>query len=162
MEHLGGNHFIEIQKDGEDIIWIMVHSGSRNLGKKVAEHYNNIAKNLNNLWYSSIDSKTDLAFLPFKTEEARKYYNEMKYCVDFAFANRQLILKRVQEVFVDYFPEINFGEIINIAHNYAQWENHFGKDVVVHRKVLLLHIKVKLELFRLWVQTLYCLRIRKS
>lgn len=130
----GGNHFIEIQKDSEDIIWIMIHSGSRNLGKKVAEHYNNIAKNLNNLWYSSIDSKTDLAFLPFKTEEARKYYNEMKYCVDFAFANRQLILKRVQEVFVDYFPEINFGEIINIAHNYAQWENHFGKDVVVHRK----------------------------
>ena len=80
----GGNHFIEIQKDSEDIIWIMIHSGSRNLGKKVAEHYNNIAKNLNNLWYSSIDSKTDLAFLPFKTEEARKYYNEMKYCVDFA------------------------------------------------------------------------------
>ena len=130
----GGNHFIEIQKDRENAVWIMIHSGSRNLGKQVAEHYNNIAKNLNNLWYSSVDSKTDLAFLPFRTEEARKYYNEMKYCVDFALANRKLMLTRVQEVLADYFPKVGFGEIINIAHNYATWENHFGSNVVVHRK----------------------------
>lgn len=130
----GGNHFIEIQKDRENAVWIMIHSGSRNLGKQVAEHYNNIAKNLNNLWYSSVDSKTDLAFLPFRTEEARKYYNEMKYCVDFALANRKLMLTRVQEVLADYFSKVGFGEIINIAHNYATWENHFGSNVVVHRK----------------------------
>jgi tRNA-splicing ligase RtcB len=130
----GGNHFIEIQKEKDNSIWIMIHSGSRNLGKQVADHYNKLAKNLNNLWYSSIDPKVDLAFLPFKTEEARKYYNEMKYCVDFALANRKLMLTRVQEVLVDFFPKIGFGEIINIAHNYAAWENHFGKDVVVHRK----------------------------
>jgi tRNA-splicing ligase RtcB len=49
-------------------------------------------------------------------------------------ANRKLMLTRVQEVLVDFFPKIGFGEIINIAHNYAAWENHFGKDVVVHRK----------------------------
>jgi tRNA-splicing ligase RtcB len=58
----------------------------------------------------------------------------MNYCVDFALANRKLMLKRVQEVMADYFPNIKFGEIINIAHNYAKWEKHFGKDVVVHRK----------------------------
>ena len=116
------------------MVWIMIHSGSRNIGKQVADYYNKIAKNLNNLWHSSVDPKADLAFLPFKTDEARKYYNEMKYCVDFAFANRKLMLTRVQEVLVDFFPKISFGEIINIAHNYAAWENHFGQDVVVHRK----------------------------
>ena len=58
----------------------------------------------------------------------------MKYCIDFALANRKLMLTRVQEVLVDFYPKIDFGEIINIAHNYAKWENHFGKDVVVHRK----------------------------
>ncbi|MDD3739069.1 MAG: RtcB family protein [Lentimicrobiaceae bacterium] len=130
----GGNHFIEIQKDSDNIIWIMIHSGSRNIGKQVADHYNKIAKNLNKLWYSSVDPKADLAFLPFKTEEARKYYNEMKYCVDFALANRKLMLTRVQEVFAYYFPKVTYGEIINIAHNYATWETHFGKNVVVHRK----------------------------
>ncbi len=130
----GGNHFIEIQKDNENIIWIMIHSGSRNIGKQVADHYNKIAKNLNKLWYSSVDPKADLAFLPFKTEEARKYYNEMKYCVDFALANRKLMLTRVQEIVSDYFPKVSYGEIINIAHNYATWETHFGKNVVVHRK----------------------------
>ena len=130
----GGNHFIEIQKDKEDYIWIMIHSGSRNLGKKVADHYNKLAKKLNKRWNSPMPPKADLAYLPFTTTEAHMYYYEMNYCVDFALANRKLMLTRVQEVFRHYFPNIIFGEIINIAHNYAAWEKHFGKKVVVHRK----------------------------
>lgn len=130
----GGNHFIEIQRDKEDFIWLMIHSGSRNLGKQVADHYNRIAKHLNSIWYSSVNPKADLAFLPFKTREAHQYFEEMNYCVEFALANRKLMLTRVQEIFVDFFPNIKFGEIINIAHNYAKWEKHFGKNVVVHRK----------------------------
>lgn len=130
----GGNHFIEIQRDKEDFIWLMIHSGSRNLGKKVADHYNKIAKKLNKQWNSPVPPKADLAYLPFTTEEAHRYFEEMNYCVDFALANRKLMLTRVQEIFVDFFPNIKFGEIINIAHNYAKWEKHFGKNVVVHRK----------------------------
>jgi tRNA-splicing ligase RtcB len=112
----------------------MIHSGSRNIGKQVADYYNKIAKNLNQLWNSPVPPKADLAYLPFSTEEAHRYFEEMNYCVDFALANRKLMLTRVQEVLFDYFPNLNFGEIINIAHNYATWENHFGKDVIVHRK----------------------------
>jgi len=130
----GGNHFIEIQKDKEDFVWIMIHSGSRNIGKQVADHYNKLAKKLNKQWNSPVPPKADLAYLPFTTEEAHRYFEEMNYCVDFALANRKLMLTRVQEIFSDYFPNIKFGEIINIAHNYAKWEKHFGKEVVVHRK----------------------------
>lgn len=130
----GGNHFIEIQKDTEGFIWIMVHSGSRNLGKQVADFYNKKAKQLNKLWYSSVSASADLAFLPFRSDEAHQYYNEMRYCVDFAFANRKLMMERIQEIFIEIFPTVDFGDMINIAHNYAAWENHFGKDVVVHRK----------------------------
>jgi len=130
----GGNHFIEIQKDSENRIWIMVHSGSRNIGLKVAEFYNNKAKKLNERWFSSIDPKADLAFLPFDSDEAREYYLEMKYCVDFAFANRKLMVTRIMEVFSDAFRDIAFGDPINIAHNYAAWEEHFGKKVLIHRK----------------------------
>lgn len=130
----GGNHFIEIQKDRENTIWIMIHSGSRNLGKQVADHYNRLAKKLNKQWNSPVNPKADLAYLPFTADEAHQYYNEMNYCVDFALANRKLMLTRVQEVFRTYFPRIAYDEIINIAHNYAAWETHFGKKVVVHRK----------------------------
>ncbi len=43
----GGNHFIEIQKGSDGYIWVMIHSGSRNLGYKVAKHYNQLAQKLN-------------------------------------------------------------------------------------------------------------------
>lgn len=130
----GGNHFIEIQRDNEGFVWIMIHSGSRNIGLKVAEFYNTKAKKLNALWHSAINPKFDLAFLPFETEEARDYYLEMKYCVDFAFANRLLMMTRIQDVFVSTMPETVFEPVINIAHNYAAWERHYGENVLVHRK----------------------------
>lgn len=130
----GGNHFIEIQKDQNDYVWLMIHSGSRNLGAKVAEYYNHKAKKLNELWHSNLNPKHDLAFLPFETQEARDYYLEMKYCVDFAFANRKLMMSRLTDVLATNFSQVSFEPIINIAHNYAAWEEHFGEKVVVHRK----------------------------
>lgn len=130
----GGNHFIEFQKDENGTLWIMIHSGSRNIGLKVAEHYNRLAKKQNELWHSSIDPKWDLAFLPFETEMARLYYQEMKYCIAFAFANRQLMMERIQEALSDEIQDIEYEPIINIAHNYAAWEKHFDEKVIVHRK----------------------------
>lgn len=118
----------------------MIHSGSRNLGKQVADHYNKLAVKLNEKWYSSVEKKYELAFLPEDSEEGKSYIEEMEYCVDFAFANRKLMMKNVQECFykniydaVDNI-DCNFDPIINIAHNYASLENHFGHNVWVHRK----------------------------
>ncbi len=59
---------------------------------------------------------------------------EMQYCVDFALANRKLMIERVKEAMTAVFPDLEFGDLINIAHNYAAMENHFGKNVTVHRK----------------------------
>jgi len=137
----GGHHFIEIQKGSDGYIWIMIHSGSRNLGKQVADHYNKIAKDLNEKWFSQVPKEWDLAFLPMDTEEAKAYMREMQYCVDFALANRQMMMKNICEIFRPYLHPtranenwIGFDEIINIAHNYAKYENHFGQNVIVHRK----------------------------
>lgn len=130
----GGNHFIEIQKDQNNMIWIMIHSGSRNLGLKVAEYYNKKAKKLNEIWHSSVSAKADLAFLPFETDEAKQYYKEMRYCVDFAFASRSLMMQKISEIMISNFPTINLEPMINIAHNYAAWEEHFGEAVIIHRK----------------------------
>ncbi len=131
----GGNHFIEIQKGSDGHIWIMIHSGSRNIGLKVAEHYNRLATKLNERWHSEIPSKWQLAFLPIETQEAKDYMAEMQFCVDFAFANRKLMMENIKASFEEElggeFAEIDF---VNIAHNYARWENHFNSNVIVHRK----------------------------
>jgi tRNA-splicing ligase RtcB (3'-phosphate/5'-hydroxy nucleic acid ligase) len=130
----GGNHFIEIQKGNDGYVWIMIHSGSRNLGYKVAKHYNEVAKKLNEKWFVSTPKQLDLAFLPIETKEGKSYMKEMQYCVDFAYANRKLMMDNVTAMFYKNFQDVEFDEMINIAHNYAAWENHFNKNVIVHRK----------------------------
>ena len=132
----GGNHFIEIQKGNDGHIWIMIHSGSRNLGLKVAEHYNKIAIEKNKEWFSN--TQKELNFLPIDSKEGQDYLREMEYCVEFALANRKLMMDRVKEVFVKELHNQNsnifFDDMINIAHNYARLENHYGENVWVHRK----------------------------
>jgi len=129
----GGNHFIEVQRDEEDYIWIMIHSGSRNLGFKVAKHYNKLAVDLNEKWFSSVPKKWELAFLPID-ELGTTYLKEMQYCVDFALANRKLMMQRVKECISNVIQDVKFEELINIAHNYASVENHFNTNVMIHRK----------------------------
>ena len=73
----------------------MIHSGSRNIGLKVANHYNKIAQYWNEKWYSKMVS--GLAYLPMETQMAKDYFREMNYCVAFAFANRQLMMTRICE-----------------------------------------------------------------
>ena len=140
----GGNHFIEIQKGSDGFIWIMIHSGSRNLGYKVAKHYNEVAYDLNTRWHSNTflpkNKEDSLAFLPIGSREAKDYLREMKYCVDFALANRKLMMDRVIECFrINLVKDgmitiMDTDPMINIAHNYCACENHFGQNVWVHRK----------------------------
>ena len=130
----GGNHFIELQRDQDGWMWVMIHSGSRNLGLQVGQYYNEKAKNLNRIWFSNVSPDIDLAFLPVKTQEFKDYWTEMEYCEQFALANRRLMMDRICSVIKDNVPEAEFEPMINIAHNYAAWENHFGENVIVHRK----------------------------
>jgi tRNA-splicing ligase RtcB len=130
----GGNHFIEIQKGDDGFVWLMVHSGSRNIGYKVANHYNKLAKSLNEKWKSSIPRKWDLAYLPLDGKHGQIYKHEMQFCLDFAFASRKLMMDRIKEAISYYIDDISYGSILNIAHNYASKEKHFGKQVIVHRK----------------------------
>ena len=131
----GGNHFIEIQKGDDGHIWIMIHSGSRNLGFKVANYYNELAVELNEKWHSGVPKEWELAFLPLDTTEGKLYLKEMQYCVDFALANRKLMMEKIiMSVMSQMKNPVTFEPMINIAHNYAAMENHFGSNVMVHRK----------------------------
>lgn len=130
----GGNHFIEIQKGSDDRIWIMIHSGSRNIGYKVANHYNSIAIDLNEKWHTSVPKEWQLAFLPIDSDEGKLYLREMLYCVDFALSNRTLMMKRVEAAIDSVIDGVSYCDPINIAHNYAAMENHYGENLLIHRK----------------------------
>jgi tRNA-splicing ligase RtcB (3'-phosphate/5'-hydroxy nucleic acid ligase) len=128
----GGNHFIEIQVGDDGFVWLMIHSGSRNFGLKIAEHYNKLALRLCEKKNIGLPSR-DLAFLPRDTPEAEEYLAAMNFALRFAKRNRELMMES--------FSAIAHGKTgsrvlqsINIHHNYCAMENHFGRDVLVHRK----------------------------
>ncbi len=116
------------------IVDILQNSGSRNLGYKIAKHYNGLAVALNEKWFSSVPKKWELAFLPLDSDEGQGYLNEMQYCVDFALANRALMMENVKQAMIEVVRDVVFDNMINIAHNYAAMEHHFGKNVMIHRK----------------------------
>lgn len=134
----GGNHFIELQRNPLGNLCVMIHSGSRNLGKQVADYYNKLAIEKNARWHSSVPEAWELAFLPLDSEEGQAYLKDMQYCVDFALANRKEMMNACQQAIYKVFKklgvQVQFNELINIAHNYARLENHYGENVLVHRK----------------------------
>jgi tRNA-splicing ligase RtcB (3'-phosphate/5'-hydroxy nucleic acid ligase) len=128
----GGNHFVEIQAGDDGAVWLMIHSGSRNFGKKIADAYHQKARILCRQWYADLPSQ-DLAFLPAGTSEAKEYIGAMSYALDFASENRRLIMERAKACLNEAI-ECGFEAEVNIHHNYAALENHFGRNLWVHRK----------------------------
>lgn len=130
----GGNHFIELQRDEEGNLWAMVHSGSRNIGKQVAEHHHEIAKDTAERTHLWLPDK-DLACLSVNGELGQAYLADMDYCLRFARANRDLMMDQVIEAVranTGCTGEPKFRH--DIHHNFAAIEEHLGKKVVVHRK----------------------------
>jgi tRNA-splicing ligase RtcB len=128
----GGNHFVEIQKGSDGYIWIMVHSGSRNIGYTVANHYHKLAVKETKERGNNVPK--DLSYFVKGSENYDRYFREMNYCIDFALQNRKLMMERVKDAFVEVLPEVEFSNFINKPHNFAAWENHFGEKLMVHRK----------------------------
>lgn len=139
----GGNHFIELQKstaldgsgepEGGAKVWLMIHSGSRNLGKRIEEHYHKIADRLCSRFHVPL-ADPDLAFLPIEERDGHDYYTDMLFALRYAKENRRRMMEKMKEVIAEFAPSVNFLRTIDIHHNYATCEEHFGRKVFVHRK----------------------------
>lgn len=129
----GGNHFIEIQKGSDGFVWIMLHSGSRNFGLKIADQYHKAAKFVCEKYYSDIPV-SDLSFLPIDSDTGKEYFDAMNFALEFAKESRMRMIVKIKEAFDAILRGTSYGNIINVHHNYAALENHFGKNVIVHRK----------------------------
>lgn len=136
----GGNHFIEICRDQEDNAWIMLHSGSRNIGKCLAEIHIDRAKNLMKQYFISLPDP-DLAYLAQQTPEFDAYLHDLMWGQRFAMANRNEMMDRVLREVLYHVGKLNeYKENkdsyfrVNCHHNYTSIENHFGSNVYVTRK----------------------------
>lgn len=135
----GGNHFIELQEDEEGYLCVMIHSGSRHLGKAICEYFHNKARELNEKWYSMVPDYYRLAFLPVHSEEGKQYINWMQLALDYAFENREHMMNTVCNIIKEQIEKhtelkVEFTDKINCHHNYAALENHYEANVWVHRK----------------------------
>lgn len=135
----GGNHFIELQEDENGLTGIMLHSGSRHLGHQICRFFHNEAKEHNKKWFASVPPEYQLAFLPVDSREGAAYIGWMQLALAFAQENREQMLAAVTAIvdkwvsrFTGSRPE--YANYINCHHNYAALENHYGKNVWVHRK----------------------------
>ena len=139
----GGNHFIELQKttavdgngdpEGGSKVWLMIHSGSRNLGKRIEEHYHRIAERLCTRFRVPL-ADPNLAFLPIEEADGHDYFTDMLFALRYAKENRCRMMEAMKETLAEFVPEVNFLQTIDIHHNYAACEEHFGRKVFVHRK----------------------------
>jgi len=129
----GGNHFVEIQYDDAEPyrISVMIHSGSRSVGKKICDYHYKIAKTLCARWHVPLPNP-ELAFLPWETDEAKAYWADMEAAMRWAEENH----RRMVECVLAAFDQRGIsGELVtSIHHNYAAWESHGGKNGIVHRK----------------------------
>ena len=135
----GGNHFLELQVDDDGYLCLMIHSGSRHLGKAICDDFHNKARALNEKYYSQVPDEWRLAFLPVDSVEGKQYINWMNLAMDYAFENRKAMMDKACEIvkaLIEKYTdkEVLFGQQINCHHNYAAIENHFGENVWVHRK----------------------------
>ena len=139
----GGNHFIELQKstaldgsgdpEGGAKVWLMIHSGSRNLGKRIEEHYHRIAARMCERFHTPLPDK-DLAFLPIDEPTGHDYFTDMLFALRYAKENRRRMMEMMKATLAEFVPGANFVRTIDIHHNYAAFEEHFGEKVCVHRK----------------------------
>jgi len=129
----GGNHFIEIQKDQDDQIWIMLHSGSRGFGHKICEYYHKQAVEFCEKYHSAIPTK-ELAFLPVDTDDYRGYMLAMNFAMVYAEENRKAMYKAVKEAFEACGFKYQELQQFDTHHNFAAMENHYGENLMIHRK----------------------------
>ncbi|ACK71181.1 protein of unknown function UPF0027 [Gloeothece citriformis PCC 7424] len=132
----GGNHFIEICLDEQEQVWLMLHSGSRNIGNQLALCHISTAKNLAKLTQTSLPDQ-DLAYFVAKTPEFEAYWRDLQWAQNYARFNRDVMMARVKRVVEKHLAGGKPTKpllTVNCHHNYAEKEMHFDQEVYVTRK----------------------------
>ena len=130
----GGNHFLEVQRDDENRVSFMLHSGSRNLGKQICDVFARRALAVDRAAGRELPDP-ELAYLRFdEDEDAQRYWDAMTFALRWAELNRRQMMDRVEAAFRKHASVHRFERIVDVHHNYAAPEAHAGVRGIVHRK----------------------------
>lgn len=132
----GGNHFIELCTDEDNRIWITLHSGSRNIGKEIAERHIAVATTL---VHNAELSDRKLSVLLLGTPEADAYRHDLEWAQEFAMRSRSLMMSLIKRELSKYMDtrapqKVLYDDEINCHHNYVNVEQIDGREMVVTRK----------------------------
>lgn len=127
----GGNHFIELCLDTSGAVWLMLHSGSRQVGARIAEHHIGIAQRLH---HNRALADPDLAVFLAATPAFEAYRRDLFWAQDYARFNRELMLRLLARVLRHFWPRLALEAPISCHHNYVAEEVHFGDQLLVTRK----------------------------
>lgn len=129
-----GNHFIEVSLDEEDRVWLFLHSGSRGVGNRMAQHHIGVARRLMERWWIALPDP-DLAYLVEGTVEFDAYLADLRWAQRYALLNREEMMDRVVDCLAGFVGvAVQEAERINCHHNFTAPERHFGRNVWVSRK----------------------------
>jgi tRNA-splicing ligase RtcB len=128
-----GNHFIELCLDTEDRVWLMLHSGSRNIGKELAEHHIGVARGLA---HNKDLIDRDLAVFLEHSPQMAAYRADLFWAQEYARYNRALMMALFQQVVTRVFKGARprFEQTISCHHNYVAQEEYDGETMLVTRK----------------------------
>lgn len=127
----GGNHFVVVCLDSGDAVWLTLHSGSRNIGKELAERHIATAKGLA---HNQDLPDRDLAYFLAGSEEMEAYLYDLRWAQDYAAHSRAVMMALFRDVVAGQFPDVAFTEEINVHHNYVGSETVGDAEYLVTRK----------------------------
>jgi tRNA-splicing ligase RtcB len=129
-----GNHFVEVCLDERDVVWVVLHSGSRGVGNELARRHIRGAKALMKRMFVQLEDP-DLAYLVEGTPEFGDYIRDMLWAQAYALGNREAMLDAVlAQVAAWVGRDLDVTSRINCHHNYTEREHHRGRDVWLTRK----------------------------
>jgi tRNA-splicing ligase RtcB len=127
----GGNHFIEVCLDGDDSVWLMLHSGSRFIGAALAEHHMQVAARL---LHNRQLPDPDLAVFLADSPSFDAYRRALYWAQEYAALNRDLMLERLRQLLLQQWPDTTFEPAVSCHHNYVAEEEHYAEPLLVTRK----------------------------
>lgn len=120
-----GNHFLELQKDEEEKLWLTVHSGSRIMGQSIRDHH----------MKEALPATTGFRYIEALSVQGNAYRQDMTWALAYAEGNRRHIIQTTVGLIEDVLGvTADWATYLSCVHNHVQWEHHFDTQWWVHRK----------------------------
>ncbi|WP_437682982.1 RtcB family protein [Sorangium sp. So ce131] len=120
-----GNHFLEVQRDDEGALWLLLHSGSRAMGPAIRQHHEALGAR----------DPSGLRFLDADSDAGRTYLDDVAWAAGYARASRARMVAEVEALLAELFGvELDASPRIEVDHNHVRREEHGGRALWVHRK----------------------------